>query len=72
MSLKAFIRSVVQGINCIYYITVPSGMHILKITLDCIFNWGRLMLNVNWLRSHAVSYQSTRANPIMKSCLRSN
>ena len=77
MSLKAFIRSVVQGINCIYYITVPRRMHIhlthtLKITLDCIFNWGRLMLNVNWLRSHAVSYQSTRANPIMKSCLRSN
>ena len=77
MSLKAFIRSVVQGINCIYYITVPSRMHIhlthtLKITLDYFFNWGRLGLNVNWLRSHAVSYQSTRTNHIMKSCLGSN
>lgn len=46
--------------------------HTLKITLDCFFNWGRLGLNVNWLRSHAVSYQSTRTNHIMKSCLGSN
>ena len=46
--------------------------HTRKITLDCFFNWGRLGLNVNWLRSHAVSYQSTRTNHIMKSCLGSN